>query len=208
MRFDVEGHGREEIVDVIDLSRTVGWFTTIYPMALKLSPDDDPRTAIASARGQIAAVPNRGIGYGILRYLDPEQTRTGMLAEGPPADILFKYLGRWDQTLKGSGRFRLDRPISVYRGMEGARRHAIEVVAMVFDRRLRIDWIYSKALHDRATIARLAMRFLTRLRAILADGLDDRGGTRSAAEFPLADLTQEGLEDLLAEFAEPVGERS
>jgi len=206
VRFDVEGHGREEIVEDIDLSRTIGWFTTIYPMALALPPDSDPRAAVASAKEQIAAVPNRGIGYGIQRYLESEQIRNDRVAEEPPADILFNYLGRWDQALKGSGRFRLDRPISVYRGTDGVRTHAIEVVALVFDRRLRIDWVYSMALHDRATIERLAAQFKAHLHAILTGCHNDRGGTRSTAEFPLADLTQEALEDLLEEFAEPVGE--
>ena len=171
--FDVEGHGREEIFIDIDLSRTVGWFTTIYPVALDLPSGASPRAAVASVKRQLADVPNRGMSYGILRYLDREAGGNGGLEEGSGADFLFNYLGRWDQALQDSTKFKLARPIGVYRGAEVERCHAIEMIAMVVDRRLRIDWIYNETLHDRATIEGLAAEFRTRLLSILDDNQED-----------------------------------
>ncbi|MGH3781488.1 MAG: amino acid adenylation domain-containing protein, partial [Pseudonocardiaceae bacterium] len=89
---DLEGHGREEIFDGIDLSRTVGWFTTMFPIALDLPTDDDPGALLKSVKEQLRAIPCRGLGYGALRYLTP----TGALAQQPTPQVSFNYLGQFD----------------------------------------------------------------------------------------------------------------
>ena len=75
MLVDLEGHGREEVVDGCDLSRTVGWFTTIFPVLLELSNSSGPGETLKSIKEQLRRVPNRGIGYGLLRYLRAEGTK-------------------------------------------------------------------------------------------------------------------------------------
>lgn len=204
IRFDMEGHGREEIFEGIELSRTVGWFTSVFPTAFELPTKIETRAAIASIREQAATVPNRGIGYGILRYLDAESAGDDDLSEFSPADILFNYLGQWDKALAGSTRFKMDRPISVFHGSKEARSHAIEIAVHVHGGRLRFDWVYSRNLYERTTIEKLAADYLSYLRAIITDSLGIQDSARSSIEFPLADLTQNALDDLLEEFAEPV----
>src|SRR5262249_38394636 len=66
---DVEGHGREEIDKPVDVSRTVGWFTTVFPVVLQIDKTVDPGKALKSIKEQLRAVPQQGIGYGLLRYL-------------------------------------------------------------------------------------------------------------------------------------------
>ncbi len=201
--MDFESHGREEIFDGVDLSRTVGWFTTLYPVALELPDSEDTRAAIASIRAQLSSVPNRGLGYGVLQYLDERSAPCHRLAEARSSDVLFHYLGRWDEAVSGSQGLRLAEPIRVYRAPKQARDHALEIVAVVFDRQLHIEWTYSPTLHVKATIEQLADKFLTHLRRLLQDCRKQEGQYRSAADFPLADLSQEGLEDLLADLGEP-----
>ena len=70
---DLEGHGREELFDDVDLSRTVGWFTTLYPVLLQVPPGSGPGQALQAVKEQLRAVPNRGIGYGLLRYLSGDE---------------------------------------------------------------------------------------------------------------------------------------
>ena len=79
--IDVEGHGREEIIPDVDLSRTVGWFTNLYPVRLDFgSVDVEEAMAGGAALGralklikeQLRAVPDHGLGYGLLRYLNPQ----------------------------------------------------------------------------------------------------------------------------------------
>ena len=68
VHITLEGHGREELFDDVDLSRTVGWFTTTFPIRLDLRETNDPGDLIKSVKEQLRRVPNRGIGYGLLRY--------------------------------------------------------------------------------------------------------------------------------------------
>ncbi len=70
---DVEGHGREELFDGVDVSRTVGWFTSVYPVALE--DDADPVVLLKRTKEALRAVPNRGVGFGALRYLGGERAR-------------------------------------------------------------------------------------------------------------------------------------
>ncbi|MCB1056353.1 MAG: hypothetical protein KDD11_12700, partial [Acidobacteria bacterium] len=86
---DLEGHGREEIAADVDLSRTAGWFATLYPVLLDLEYDDEPGAEIKAVKEQLRAVPSRGLGYGLLRYLRPETAealaRLRAIAERTPA---------------------------------------------------------------------------------------------------------------------------
>src|SRR6185369_504086 len=70
--IEMEDHGREEIIDGVDLSRTVGWFTSIYPVLLELSETDAGAT-LKSIKEQLRAIPQRGIGYGLLRYMSRDK---------------------------------------------------------------------------------------------------------------------------------------
>src|SRR5262249_8141540 len=82
---DLEGHRREEIFPGVDLSRTVGWFTTVFPVALALPPGDDPGDAIRVVKEQLRAVPQRGLGHGVLRYLATSEIRARLAALPSPA---------------------------------------------------------------------------------------------------------------------------
>ncbi|MCP4656105.1 MAG: hypothetical protein GY856_11885 [bacterium] len=87
--LDLEGHGREPLAEAVDLSRTVGWFTTLYPVLLECL--DDAGEQIKTVKERLRAVPAGGIGYGLLRYLNPETAER--LREQPAASLVFNYLG-------------------------------------------------------------------------------------------------------------------
>jgi non-ribosomal peptide synthase protein (TIGR01720 family) len=89
---DVEGHGREELFDDIDLSRTVGWFTTIYPIELAVPAGAELAEIVHETARRHDAIPHRGIGYGILAWLADEKVRETITAQ-PRANIIFNYLG-------------------------------------------------------------------------------------------------------------------
>ncbi len=93
---DVNGHGREEIFPGVTLSSTVGWFTTLYPVRLNpgaMNTIDLARTVNAVRRSQLRTAPDHGIGYGLLRYLNPE-TAPKLRALGRP-QVSFNYMGVW-----------------------------------------------------------------------------------------------------------------
>lgn len=94
--LNFEGHGREDLFDDVDLSRTVGWFTTIFPVLLELKAADNLGDAIESIKEQLRAVPKRGIGYGVLRYLSGDADITSQLSAKPQPEVSFNYLGQFD----------------------------------------------------------------------------------------------------------------
>src|SRR5205085_1408577 len=98
---DLEGHGREDVLPGVDLSRTVGWFTTLFPVALDLAGDGGWASTLKSVKEQLRAVPGRGLGYGALRYLREGIPGAEGLAGGPEAEVSFNYLGQFDWTSAG-----------------------------------------------------------------------------------------------------------
>ncbi len=200
--IDLEGHGREEIAPGLDLLRTVGWFTSVYPLRLQCQPQSDFDRALTSIKEQLRAVPNRGIGYGVLRYLVHDESRTQPLAKAPPREILFNYMGRWERNIRESGMLQLAAPISVSCGTHGIRLYAIEINAAVFAGRLHMDWTYSDRMHLPATIEYLADATLNNTRALIDHCLSAGSSGHTPSDFPDADIDQSDLDALLAEFGE------
>src|SRR5260370_17772098 len=92
-RIDLEGHGREGLFPELDLSRTVGWFTTSFPVRLRLE-GEGPGEALKAVKEQLRRVPGRGLGYGVLRHLGPAEVRE-RLGRPPVARLRFNYPGRF-----------------------------------------------------------------------------------------------------------------
>src|SRR5439155_7698506 len=96
----MEGHGREEVIERLDSSPSVGWFTSEFPVALTLpcAVDglDDWGMVLKSVKEQLRALPHRGLSYGALRYLSPPGSAAAVLREDPLPQISFNYHGQWD----------------------------------------------------------------------------------------------------------------
>ncbi|XUW87263.1 amino acid adenylation domain-containing protein [Burkholderia sp. M6-3] len=99
---ELEGHGREDVIEGADLSRTVGWFTTQYPLALPRGMDS--ADSLLRVRERLAAVPLRGLGWGLLARCADAASQSALRAL-PSPEIGFNYLGRFDQTFDGESRF-------------------------------------------------------------------------------------------------------
>jgi non-ribosomal peptide synthase protein (TIGR01720 family) len=104
VRVEMEGHGREELFGAVDISETVGWFTTHYPLVLQAPPAADLSELIKAVKEQHRGVPHRGIGYGILRELRREESLL-QADEGAGKAIVFNYLGQFDASVDGEGGF-------------------------------------------------------------------------------------------------------
>jgi non-ribosomal peptide synthase protein (TIGR01720 family) len=202
IRVDLEGHGREEIAPDLDLLRTVGWFTSIYPVELSGDSGSAPEQVLAEVKEQLRAVPARGLDYGVLRYMHPDEMLRTRLGRQRPADILFNYLGQWDQTLASSDRFAFERPIMALRDSDAMREHVLEVNAMVFDGVLRIDITYSENLHSSTTIERLAGDIHNEVRKLIDASVDHERSVLTPSDFPSAGLDQDELNNILDEFGE------
>ena len=203
--IDLEGHGREEIVPGVDLSRTVGWFTTIYPVLLHPAQVFQPAKALKAVKEQLRSIPNRGIGYGLLRYY----SQNIKLRTQPQAQICFNYLGQVDQILTG---FTLFRPAQMSSGpsrsLRGHRHYLLEINGRIADRQLQIDWIYSEHVHRRATIEELSSSFMEILRELIEHCQSHEAGGYTPSDFPNMKLSQKELDHLITtldDFTEGTG---
>ncbi|MGW5698976.1 condensation domain-containing protein, partial [Streptomyces asiaticus] len=197
----MEGHGREELDAAVDLSRTVGWFTTQYPVALTL-PGDGWGAVLKSVKEQLRAVPHRGLSHEALAYLSAPDSPARALADGPLPGICFNYHGQWGSggdggafTLTGESLGRdlaADEP-SVY---------PLDVSAVVADGELELTWLYSDRVHDAATVRGLADGMLTALREIVAHCDGPGAGGRTPSDFPLARLDQAAVDRLVGDGRE------
>ncbi|MGD2115409.1 MAG: amino acid adenylation domain-containing protein, partial [Acidobacteriota bacterium] len=160
----LEGHGREsELFDGVDLSRSVGWFTTLFPVRLEIPGEEDPGAALRAVKEQLRRLPNRGIGYGALRY-GGGSPEPGDLPDPSRAALSFNYLGQFDQTFSEDALFRLaPEPVGPVQSPRGARAHLLEVVGAVRGDRLALTWTYSASAHERRTVERVAARFVETL---------------------------------------------
>ena len=196
---DLEGHGREDLFPGVDLSRTVGWFTAMYPVRLDPGQPDSaeiaaggPAAGLALRRieEQLRAVPHNGIGWGMLRHLNSESA--GQLQALPRPEIAFNYLGRFDEAGGSGWRSAAESPgasVSPHR----SRDHLLEVVALVQGGALRMEWSWWPRAHDRASIADLAAHATAALRGVIRHCTAADVGGYTPSDFPLAQLDEDRL---------------
>jgi non-ribosomal peptide synthase protein (TIGR01720 family) len=202
LMVDVEGHGREPIAAEVDISRTVGWFTTMYPVCLEVEGDARPEQAIQRVKEQLRQVPGRGTGYGLLRYLARNAPAAEALRRSRRAEVLFLYLGQFEQAGAESGTFgRATEAVGPERYPGAERAHLIEVTGAVRDGRLQVGWTYSTHRHRRETIAALAAHFERALREIVGASAAGPARASTPADFPHAGLDQASLDSLLSRLA-------
>jgi amino acid adenylation domain-containing protein/non-ribosomal peptide synthase protein (TIGR01720 family) len=195
---DVEGHGREELCGGLDLSRTVGWFTTVFPILLDLDGAADELEALKITKIQLRAIPGRGIGYGLLRYLSRDESIRERLRTMPQAEVSFNYLGHLDRTLDSSSIFSLvNEPVGA-RNERAARSHAIEVEACILGEQLWVEWVFCERTHSRPTVERLANIFLAHIRTLIGRRTAERARAHTLSDFPLAKLDRPRLEQIAA----------
>ena len=193
----MEGHGREDVLENRSApARTLGWFTSMFPVKLTLPNTIDPGGQLKAIKEQLRAVPNKGIGYGLLRYLCRDETINRRLARMKSPQILFNYLGQWDKVLPKAATFRMRHAPIGWHGARNSRAYALEVSTWIIDGRLQVNLIYSNNLHHRETIQLLAEQYMVALEAIINHCLSPDAGGFTPSDFPLANLDEKKLDQL------------
>ncbi|MBV7326659.1 amino acid adenylation domain-containing protein [Chloroflexi bacterium TSY] len=203
----LEGHGREDLFEGVDLSRTVGWFTSIFPVLLDLGAEPTVGSELKTIKEQLRHIPNRGIGYGILRYLNPDDDHIVLLETQPEPKLSFNYLGQFDQALTDVALFQPARESSgLHHSPEGKRNYWLEINCKISDGRFQIDWAYSTELHNRETIEQLAEQYMTALRELIDHCCSVQAPSFTPSDFPLAALDEQEFQQLTSLIGES-GER-
>jgi len=197
----VEGHGREPLFEDIDVSRTVGWFTTIYPVLLTVSADASMATAIKTVKEQLREIPQKGISYGLLRYLSESPETKPALGDLPTPKISFNYLGQIEQglgetlgwSLAAESAGRVHSP-------DGRPTHQLDINAQVVSGELQVVWAYSGAYYRPETIQHLAQGYIKTLQALIDHCLSPDAGGYTPSDFPIAQMTQTELDEVIQQL--------
>ncbi|TFY88820.1 amino acid adenylation domain-containing protein [Pseudomonas kairouanensis] len=192
----LEGHGREDLFDDVDLSRTVGWFTSLFPV--RLTPHAGVGESIKHIKQQLWQVPHKGVGYGVLRYLGDEGYASQLRAL-PEARVTFNYLGQFD------GSFSADQGALFVPASEDCGRrqddHAplgnwLSINGQVYNGELVLDWTYSRDMFREETLQQLASAYERSLKEVIEHCLEETSQGVTPGDFPLARLTQAQLDRL------------
>jgi non-ribosomal peptide synthase protein (TIGR01720 family) len=194
--IELEGHGREDVFDGLDLTRSVGWFTSLFPV--RLEAEGDSSATLARVKQALREVPRKGIGYGVLRYMT--EYGPSLVPEEPP-QLTFNYLGRLDGVLEGD---RLLRPAAESVGSEhsplGERPSRFEVNVLEQRGRLEVHWEYGSEHDDEGEVAALCANFARELRALMARALGRGSFEVSSSDFKHVHLADSDLSELFEDM--------
>ncbi|MGW5917630.1 amino acid adenylation domain-containing protein [Nocardia fluminea] len=194
----LEGHGRDEsLLPGADVARTVGWFTSVYPVALDLTGIDlgdafaggrAAGSAIKATKEQLRSVPDRGVGFGLLRYLNDESAAA--LADAPTPQLSFNYLGR---AVTGDDPW-VPRRFAATNDDRAPLAAVVDINAVLTEAGLEVTWAYASRLLDEADVRELAQLWSQALRALVTHaGTGDAGG-RTPSDFALVKVDQPQIE--------------
>jgi amino acid adenylation domain-containing protein/non-ribosomal peptide synthase protein (TIGR01720 family) len=196
--IDLEGHGRESLFEELDVSRTVGWFTSMYPVFLDVTPESSLENVLKSVKEQLRRIPNRGIGYGLLRYLTQDGTVREALARLPSPQIAFNYFGQLGYDDENSSWQAAPESVGSSLSPKQQRPYLFELNASVYNGQFELQWSYSEHRHQRSTVECLAQRFKEALTSILERCTSRNVQTYTPSDFARAKLSQRDLDTLLS----------
>jgi non-ribosomal peptide synthase protein (TIGR01720 family) len=190
LSLSLEGHGREDIIKDIDLSRTVGWFTSLFPVRLNIENPDDLGAAIKTVKEDLRHIPHKGIGYGILSYLKPNSPLNPHIH----STLSFNYLGQWDNTLTQEGLFSFSQESTGKSVSDlNASSYLLDINAEVKEGTLHLFWTYSPNHYLPKTLETLSHNFIHRLKQLIHHCCQDHNFGYTPSDFPLARFTQKNL---------------
>jgi amino acid adenylation domain-containing protein/non-ribosomal peptide synthase protein (TIGR01720 family) len=197
--INLEGHGREEIIEGVNISRTVGWFTSQFPVILDMGPAGDLSYKIKAVKEILRRIPNKGIGYGILRYLTPAGKRGGLKFKLEP-EISFNYLGQFGQ--EDNHRDSIIRISTLNAGdstgPEMEMKYALNVNGILVGRKLELSFSYNTHEYEKSSIRALVDCCKINLRKIIRHcaGKKETESTPSDLIVDDVDISLEDLDDI------------
>jgi non-ribosomal peptide synthase protein (TIGR01720 family) len=198
--IDLEAHGREDLFSDVDLSRTVGWFTTIFPVVLKLDNNRNLEVIIKSVKEQLRQIPARGLNYGLLRYLTQDESIKTRLGNQQQAQIKFNYLGKLDLITDSLILGLAKEPTGNNHSPQGKRQYLIEINSWVSEEKLQFNWNYSRNIHQQTTIENLAQTYITNLQNLITHCKSPESKGYTPSDFKAANLSQKQLDKFMSKI--------
>ncbi|MDK8180277.1 non-ribosomal peptide synthetase [Paenibacillus sp. UMB4589-SE434] len=179
--INLESHGREQIVDDVDITRTVGWFTSQYPVVLHTK--ERVSDLIKNTKDTLRRIPRKGIGYGMLKYLSPFELN---VLRKP--DISFNYLGQFDENISGENFTLSDISPGDSVSKDSGRLYPLNISAMVLHKQFSLTLSYIREEFNDGTIEGLLQHYIESLKLII-----DHCISQEHVELTASDLTDENI---------------
>lgn len=199
--IELEGHGREGFSRELDVSRTIGWFTSSFPVHLQTGHTDDLKVVLPTVKEMLRRIPGRGIGYSLLKYLTRPENKAGF-EPNAEAEVLFNYLGQFEQQANPAG-------FTISKGLETTentpqriKNYKLVVFGQVREGRLGFTFAYNRDVLGEATAQGIARGFETALRRIVDHCLGKEEVELTPSDYGAGDLSLEELGDILGAFEE------
>ncbi|HEX2926803.1 MAG TPA: condensation domain-containing protein, partial [Ruminiclostridium sp.] len=200
--IDMESHGRDKVDTEIDVSGTIGWFTSIYPVLLDIRASQSLGDSIKTVKEQLRLSAKNCLAYGILKYNKHDSEAKRLILKNPKADILFNYLGQFDSTFSEESLFETaDIPIGNTQSSKQRRSHLLEINSHIIGGKLYVNWNYSRNIYKESLAQDIAQRFMDILRKLMEYCRTEQGGF-TPSDFPLTELTQEKIDSLLCKYTD------
>ncbi len=163
--FALEGHGREAGAENVNINRTIGWFTSLFPFKVDLQTNSIISEEIKAIKKQLQNIPMNGLSYGVIKYLREDDV-SQKLRMIPNPEISFNYLGKFQE--ENNSAFSIaEFGLRNERAPLNKRQFKIDISAIIAENKLIIRWFFSKKLFSEATIERLSENLIEILRNII-----------------------------------------
>ncbi|MFD2413389.1 amino acid adenylation domain-containing protein, partial [Paenibacillus rhizoplanae] len=186
LAIHLEGHGREEVLDNVDVTRTVGWFTSIYPVVFELKKAKGIAYWVKSFKEKLRGIPNKGVGYGALKYLTPAESSG--IGSGMAPEISFNYLGQWDREMNTGVMSMSGLPTGGQVSLQAERANALDIVGSVMDGKLTLALTYDKQEFGESTMQALLDNYKKQLLSIV-----DHLMQQTETELTPSDVSSEAM---------------
>ncbi|MEC2307910.1 non-ribosomal peptide synthase/polyketide synthase [Bacillus atrophaeus] len=196
---NLEGHGREPVIPDADITRTVGWFTSQYPVVLKMGAGKELPQRIKTVKEGLRRIPDKGMNYSVIKYLSG-RPEAGSLQLNP--EISFNYLGQFDQDLQHHA-FQVS-PYSTGLSMNEnqVRTAVLDLNGMIAEGKLSLTLSYSNKQYERSTMAQFAQSLKESLQEVISHCVSRQNTSLTPSDILLKDITIDELEQLLEQTRE------
>lgn len=198
LQLSLEGHGREHLSDDVDISRTVGWFTTIYPVRLEYDEKAGLSETIKRVKDKLHKIPRNGIGYGILRYMNEEY---GAMLENVHADVSFNYLGHLEKSSHTGEQFVVE-PLSAEISLDTANKmlYPLDINSWIIDDNLHIHIEYLADIFDKKSIDTFASEYEKALSHIIQHCQSVEHSEITLSDLTSSDINESEFSDILEDL--------
>lgn len=193
--INLEGHGREDIIHDIDITRTVGWFTSTYPVLLDMTKSEDLQYMIKTTKENLRRIPNNGFGYGVLKYLTLDENKKSLNFSLKP-EICFNYLGQFDQDVNTEMFSMSDIPTGFMVSPNSERQYVFDINGMVSVGELKFTFNYNKEQFKEETVMKFVESFRNNLLKIIDHCVSKDGTELTPADLCDEELSIEELEEI------------